>query len=121
MKKILHLFALLLGVLMLPATTLAQNNQGDVNCDGEVNIADVNTVIAVIMSSENSPLADVNSDGEINVADVNVLIDIILNGNVQPEPEPDYVDLGLPSGTLWATRNVGAACPEDYGDYFAWG
>lgn len=32
-----------------------------------------------------------------------------------------YVDLGLPSGTLWATCNVGAENPEDYGDYFAWG
>lgn len=33
----------------------------------------------------------------------------------------DYVDLGLPSGTLWATCNVGASKAEDYGDYFAWG
>lgn len=33
----------------------------------------------------------------------------------------EYVDLGLPSGTLWATCNVGAETPEDYGDYFAWG
>ena len=33
----------------------------------------------------------------------------------------DYVDLGLRSGTLWATCNVGAENPEDYGDYFAWG
>ena len=32
-----------------------------------------------------------------------------------------YVDLGLPSGTLWATRNVGASKVKDYGDYFAWG
>lgn len=32
-----------------------------------------------------------------------------------------YVDLGLPSGTLWATCNVGANTPEEYGDYFAWG
>ena len=32
-----------------------------------------------------------------------------------------YVDLGLPSGTLWATCNVGASSPEEYGDYFAWG
>ena len=32
-----------------------------------------------------------------------------------------YVDLGLPSGTLWATCNVGADCPEECGDYFAWG
>ena len=33
----------------------------------------------------------------------------------------DVVDLGLPSGTLWATCNIGASSPEDYGDYFAWG
>ena len=31
------------------------------------------------------------------------------------------VDLGLPSGTLWANMNVGAKWIEDYGDYFAWG
>ena len=33
----------------------------------------------------------------------------------------EYVDLGLPSGLLWATCNVGASSPEEYGDYFAWG
>ena len=33
----------------------------------------------------------------------------------------DYVDLGLPSGTLWAACNVGAETSEDFGDYFAWG
>ncbi len=33
----------------------------------------------------------------------------------------DYVDLGLPSGLKWATMNVGASSPVDYGDYFAWG
>ena len=33
----------------------------------------------------------------------------------------NWVDLGLPSGLLWATRNVGATSPEDYGNYFAWG
>ena len=32
-----------------------------------------------------------------------------------------YVDLGLPSGTLWATMNVGADTPEEYGNYYAWG
>ena len=32
-----------------------------------------------------------------------------------------YVDLGLPSGLLWATCNVGASTPEGYGDYCAWG
>ena len=33
----------------------------------------------------------------------------------------NYVDLGLPSGTLWAMHNLGAEDPSDYGDYFAWG
>ena len=33
----------------------------------------------------------------------------------------EFVDLGLPSGTLWATCNVGTNTPEGYGDYFAWG
>lgn len=37
------------------------------------------------------------------------------------EEIPEYVDLGLPSGTLWATCNLGAETPEGYGDYFAWG
>lgn len=32
-----------------------------------------------------------------------------------------YVDLGLPSGTLWATYNIGASSPEGYGNYYAWG
>lgn len=32
-----------------------------------------------------------------------------------------YVDLGLPSGLLWAECNVGATVPEEYGSYFAWG
>ena len=33
----------------------------------------------------------------------------------------EYVDLGLPSGLKWATCNVGANAPEEYGYYFAWG
>ena len=34
---------------------------------------------------------------------------------------PEAVDLGLTSGLKWATCNVGANAPEEYGDYFAWG
>ena len=33
----------------------------------------------------------------------------------------EYVDLGLSSGTKWATCNVGASKPEEYGGYYAWG
>ena len=38
-----------------------------------------------------------------------------------PVVNHEFVDLGLPSGTLWATCNVGANNPEEFGDYFAWG
>ncbi len=52
---------------------------GDVNGDGEVNIADVNAVIDVILSAQANAAADVNGDGEVNIADVNAVIDIILS------------------------------------------
>ncbi len=42
-------------------------------------------------------------------------------GIADAQQKHDYVDLGLPSGTLWATCNVGANSPEEYGGYFAWG
>ena len=45
----------------------------------------------------------------------------VLNGNSGTLDGHVYVDLGLPSGTLWATCNVGASSPEEYGDYFACG
>ena len=59
---------------------------------------------------------DVNGDGEVTIEDVNEVIDILLKkkNNVH-----EYVDLGL--SVKWATCNVGADNPEDYGDYYAWG
>ena len=51
---------------------------GDVNIDGEVNVADVNAVIDII-TGVNDPVsaADVNGDGEITIADMNAVVDII--------------------------------------------
>lgn len=46
--------------------------------------------------------------------------DVTIEG-IYTEDTYEYVDLGLPSGLLWATKNVGAARPEDYGYYFSWG
>lgn len=40
---------------------------------------------------------------------------------ITPSSNHKYVDLGLPSKTLWATYNVGATSPEESGDFFAWG
>lgn len=65
------------------------------------------------------PRGDVDQDGTVSISDVTTLIDYLLTGTWPDEHE--WVDLGLPSGTLWATCNIGASSPEDYGDYFAWG
>ncbi len=58
-----------------------KNVKGDVNGDGEVNIADVNALIDFILSGNASDAADVNGDGEVNIADINAIIDIILGGS----------------------------------------
>ena len=66
---------------------------------------------------------DVNGDGMVNVTDVTTVVDIILRGgggSVAPDGVV-AVDLGLPSGTLWAPCNVGATKPWEYGGYYAWG
>ena len=60
--------------------------------------------VEVVESDANSTIISVTPSREHN----------IINGH-------EYVDLGLPSGTLWATCNVGASKPEEYGNYYAWG
>ncbi|MBP3467179.1 MAG: hypothetical protein J6K01_06150 [Paludibacteraceae bacterium] len=48
-------------------------------------------------------------------------VDSITFTNPYLENGREYVDLGLTSGTKWATMNLGAENPQDYGSYFAWG
>lgn len=98
--------------------------RGDVNQDGAVNISDVTCLIDNLLIGV--PEGDVNQDGVANISDVTSLIDYLLTGSwgddpVTPPDEHEWVDLGLPSHTLWATCNVGASTPEEFGDYFAWG
>jgi len=53
--------------------------KGDVNEDGEVNIADINALIDMILNGSQATNGDVNEDDEVNIADINAVIDIILN------------------------------------------
>lgn len=93
---------------------------GDVNGDGKVNVSDLNDVLDIILRGYGyTTTADVNGDGEINITDINKIINIIIASTAAEEHE--CVDLGLPSGTLWATCNIGAEYPYENGDYFAWG
>lgn len=45
--------------------------------------------------------------------------DVVDNDNEKSDKKPEYVDLGL--SVKWATCNVGANSPEEYGNYYAWG
>lgn len=74
-----------------------------------------------IVSEENTAVTEVSNTENIN--DPVATNDIVhadgpttgtLNGH-------EWVDLGLPSGTKWATCNIGATKSEEFGDYFAWG
>jgi hypothetical protein len=75
---------------------LSNARRGDVNGDGEVNIADVNALISIILGgqadSETRARADVNNDSEINIADINAVIDIILNPSASLMPEVNCSD-----------------------------
>ena len=59
--------------------------KGDVNGDREVNIADINALIAIILGGEDNSegRSDVNGDGEVNIADINAVIAIILGGGAE--------------------------------------
>ena len=129
MKKITFILSAL-SLMLASFTAGAENVRGDVDLDGNVSITDVTALIDYLLTGDASGIslvnADCNLDGQVNIADVAALIDYLLTGNwsnepVTPPEEGDWMDLGLPSGTIWATRNIGASSPEDYGDYFAWG
>ncbi|MBR6284995.1 MAG: leucine-rich repeat protein [Muribaculaceae bacterium] len=106
-------------------TADAGESVGDVNGDGVVDIDDLNVVINIMVhkaAMADWPMADVDGNGYVDIDDLNVVVNFIVGKDGGGSHEQgDWVDLGLSSGTLWATRNIGASSPEDYGDYFAWG
>ncbi len=93
---------------------------GDANSDGLVDVADIYTILSYLF--ERTPpqfsfeKADANADGSVDVLDIMSIVNIIYSVDVY-----ESVDLGLPSGLKWATYNVGATTPSEYGEYFAWG
>lgn len=88
LPKALRTLTIILIMGIVPSMAMAQHRSaiyGDVNGDYEVNIADINAIINIIIEGSFSQDADVNNDGETNIADVNTVIDLILGGGaVQP-------------------------------------
>lgn len=104
-------------------STTPSDLAGDLNADGKVDRQDINMLVnAYLLGANATNITDLDGDNSFSIADVAKLIGVIndynspMNSNGHP-----YVDLGLPSGTLWATCNVGASSPEESGGYYAWG
>ena len=114
-------------VMMLAQSMLAQNSvnpnlTGDIVMDGKVDQQDLNALVnAYLSNTQATQVTDLDGDGSLTIADISSLISIINENNTANNNGHEYVDLGLPSGTLWATCNVGATTPEEAGDLYAWG
>lgn len=110
-------------MLAMSIATMAQASAvyGDVDCDGFVTSSDITALYNHLLDGDMTYFStgDLDGDGSITSYDVTIVYNILLG--TPAEDTHEYVDLGLPSGTLWATMNIGANSPEEYGDYFAWG
>jgi len=119
MKRITIVFSALM--MLLPVFAVGQTVSCDVNSDGEVNIADVNYVIGVILDypvASDLMRADVNRDGEVNIADVNMIIQWILSGPFVTESTCADVIAG-PEGEIYrVTGVVDRILNTQYGNWY---
>ena len=80
---------------ILPSVDPFSLSVGDANGDGEINIADINMLINILLGGfanyDVKQRCDVNYDGELNIADINGIIDILLGGEV-PQPVREGYD-----------------------------
>lgn len=101
--------------------TVKENILKQVNIDEIQEKIDQTEHTAYVARTTAATAGDVNLDGAVNAADVVSVYNYISSGtNDNIYNGHRYVDLELPSGTLWADCNVGATVPEGYGDYFTW-
>lgn len=127
-KTLLSVFALFTFALC-NAQVKTQSNY-DVDGNGKVTIEDVTSTVNKVLgkATEERTLVDGESLNalllrlEQKLDALQKEHELIMDKlGIGPYNGHEYVDLGLPSGLKWATCNVGASKPEDYGDYFAWG
>lgn len=120
MRRIIYGSALLMCSVNMTAQT--STLPGDVDGDRKLTKRDI-TILSDIISGKtttvNSTAADFNKDGKVSIKDLTLLIDAILHPTTGECNGHTWVDLGL--SVKWATCNVGANSPEEYGSYFAWG
>jgi len=78
-------------------------------------------IIAMLVAVTSANAQSIMSVHLKNGRTITYMEDEIESVDFSKGPTHKYVNLNLPSGTLWATCNIGASNPEDYGYYFAWG
>ena len=90
---------------------------------------------SVTWTSSDESVVTVNSEGEVTgvkvgTATITCMTNdggftascaITVNESIPSISVPEAIDMGLPSGLKWASFNLGASAPEEYGDYYAWG
>ena len=94
------------------------------------------TMKTINWKSSDSSIATVDSEGKVTAisagstkisalatdgSNVSAACMVTVKINLSLPDAVEAVDLGLPSGLKWASMNVGATKPEEYGEYFAWG
>lgn len=105
------------------AATAIPDLHGDIVVDGKVNNLDIHALVdAYLSNTQATQVTDLDNDGTLSIADITSLVGIVNeNKETLKSNGHKYVDLGLPSGALWATCNVGATTPLEFGDFYAWG
>ena len=112
MKKTLLLSVLLVAISLFAVAQIKMLVHLDNRPPVEYEASIVDSITFKRISKPDIPEDDIEKPGDSEIPDDPN--EIVSNGH-------KYVDLGLPSGTLWATMNIGATYSEDYGDTFAWG
>lgn len=134
MKKTFFSIFALFTFSLCNAQLKTQSNY-DVDGNGKVTVEDVTSTVNKVLGKASDDRILVDGEG-LNVLLLRIDARLkaieeklgISTPSTSDTPEPadpynghEYVDLGLPSGLKWATCNVGASKPEEYGEYFAWG
>ena len=92
---------------------------------GFINSSVIKTNVAEIVEVVVEKVEEVVNSAELEEVQKQELSKLNYDNNVKTykinPSKKEFVDLGLPSGTLWATCNIGATKPEEFGHYFAWG